>query len=64
MITILIVAFLGMSALCTLVLVCACIVSRWADERAPHPPVAESWEGARSREEVERGVILIKYFRA
>lgn len=37
MITILIVASLGVSALCTLTIVCACIVGGRADERAPHP---------------------------
>ena len=62
MITILIAAGLGISALCTTVLVCACIVSHWADERAPQPPVAQSWEQSRAQFERQHGKRMRKYY--
>lgn len=62
MITILIAAALGFSALCATVLVCACIVAGEADERAAQPPVAQSWEESRARFEEQHGKKMRKYY--
>lgn len=62
MITILIAAALAFSALCTTVLVCACIVSAWSNERAPQPPVAQSWEASRAQFERQHGKRMRKFY--
>lgn len=62
MITILAWTFLIASAFCSLLLWAACAVGGNADDRAPQPPPAESWEQSRARYEEQHGKRMRKYY--